>query len=454
MAPYYADNADQILDALYTDNNDSGVNVGQMMCIGSERVRERVGEAKWRQIKERVGDLIMKATQEYCSSKDRFFRCKDCSVLIVFHERNGIMTQAVASSIAKKVNSALFGSSDFEGLSIKSVVSKADGLELSESTTPEEIISALRRKAGVKTVGETPEASQTSAKQPYLSIVNDEAKPHAKEKPKLRLPSSRDELMSKLQSFEERPIEFRFIPVWDVQKCFVRMFNVVAVRPSAMSGRALWNYSVLGGEPDVSEIVELDVAALERGLLQTTDHLLKGDHVDLVPNLHFETLASRKGRDDLFNLLSCVPPQVRKHVYPNVMHIPDGLPEGRMVELTNQLRALTPDIGATVTYSKRPSESLAAVNRMRMGGFGWIFIRLSRDPENAELDWAKQATARVKQLGGVAGVMGIGDRENLMDLAYGGLDFCSGPIVGGPYDSIPAPFAYNGKSLEENIIAR
>jgi len=262
------------------------------------------------------------------------------------------------------------------------------------------------------------------------------------------IPSFRSELLQKFTAIESSPIEFSFMPVWTVPKRRVEMFNCVPTRRTTGGTGKLWNYSVLGNTPKISDICDLDLAALEYGLLAAINHINRGVSVNLTPNFHYETLAAKKSREKVQTLLELVPDHLRRFIYPIIMHIPEGITEARLTDITGQVRNYTNVLAAEIFPRKASSDLGRTVSRLRSGGIDCLLVRLSRTYDDQEVAWVKQISDRIRKQGGKAGVSGIRNATTLMELAYSSLEYCSGLAIGGPYDTMPEPFTFDAKKLE------
>ena len=426
----------EVLEALQAMGSLSGLKLGQIVCIGVDDVRKKLGEEKWARTEGLVASLIEKAITQLSDPKDRYFKCRDASFLIFFADTDHDKAVAISAGIAAAVSKALFGQEFAKGLTVSGVVKTAEGLKLDKAEDPYAVLEALRGKAHVQLIGASPHPAPTAV--PIGAVAEEELN-------NIRIAVDQDhsDLMKRLALIEDEPIVFKFLPVWRVSERLVHMFHCIPMRQSGTPDRPLWNYAVLGREPETDTIIELDIAAMERGLLKLSDSLLRGESNFLAPNIHFETLASRKGQAALLPLLQKLPEQVGRRLFPNIMHIPDGIPEGRLRDVTGQLRHLTNKLSALIIPHKLSMDLAQILRRLHEGGIPGVFVRLHRDPTKEDLRWVFTAAERTKAMGGFAGVTGVTDDHAFQQLADSHVDYCAGPIFGGPFDDIPAPYAFD-----------
>jgi len=421
---------------------------GHIICLGTEEIRQRVGEDHWEKLRASVSRLMIDAVDAVCRPDDVYLSCEDGSVVIVFGDNDIHHAEAAAAKAAKHVSDALFGSEEMNGVKVTSIVRTADGYVTAGKKNVSEVIETLLKLARKHVVGAgkaavgtetTPGAPKRAAKKPEL---------------KSSIPSFRGELMNRLDAGSEKPIEFRFLPVWNIQKRTVNMFTCLPSREMPIERKPLWGYSVLGRSPELSQIVELDIACLEYGLLEIMSFLSAGKPTYLGMSVHFETLASKNAREKLLSLLREIPENIRKYIGPILTHAPDGIPENRIAEITGELRAMTHFMSVEVFPSDEGRDVLRTVSRMRGGGIQCIMSRVADDKDQHQIQMAQKVGERVRQLGGTSGVTGIRNFSALMEVAYSPLDFCTGKALGGPYEHPPEPFPFDAKSLERRKTPR
>ncbi|NMM43811.1 hypothetical protein HH303_04940 [Rhodospirillaceae bacterium KN72] len=443
--------SNEVLETLTSMGALSDLKLGQIICIGVDEVKAALGDGKWAKTEELVSKLIEKTILEKCSPEDRFFKCRDASFLIFFANPDHDRAVAISASVAASVNDALFGQEDMGGLTVRGVVSTPEGVKLDQGRNPYDVLEELQRKAEKLVLGDAGRVAGQSTMAAIDELSKSQIKkPGEIKKARLAFSQDRTDLLGKLSKFEDSPIEFKFLPVWRVRERMVRTFLCVPSKESAISGEPIWNYSVLGSEPELEDIVDLDLAVMERGLLKLTDSLIAGHSTFLALNLHFETLASKKGKEEVHDFLGHLPPQILQRVFPNIMHIPPGIPEGRLRDVISQIRKVMNLPSVLIDPEKMERDFTSLLRRMNASGIPSVFIRLRDKPTKAQLKWTADVAEQTKKLGGVAGATGVADDKTLMELAYSQLDFCGGPVFGGPFDDIPTPFPYGAGNLETN----
>lgn len=427
---------------------------GQVVCLGVEEVKERLGPRRWDKVQDQITELIISSVNAYCGKKDMHFRCPDGSVLIIFSDDDFERANAIAARVAKRVNAALFGSDDTKGVRVEAQISEAGGPARKKPVSAEDVISAflpIARRVGLAENGKH-RPPQSPGPPPPLGDDGGRGQPGiaAKTQESEKYPSLRDKLSEKFQSFSKNPIRFMYFPIWDIERRYVGIFGCVPNRTAGRLGGSQWNYEVLGPLPDPIEIIKLDIACIEHALLAAVDHLSNGTPVVVCPNVHYETLSSRRGREQVHDLLSSMPSEMRDFVSLKVMHIPEGIPENRLAEILGQIKVLLSFLSVEIACSHDSVRTSRTIARLRSSGFQTILVRLPSDAKDTDVERAVKIAKSIQKVGAISGVLGVSNQKTLVELAYSGLEICGGRAVGEPVRTLPPPYPYDAKNLERS----
>lgn len=447
----------EFLSLVGTAEGSESLNLGQIVCLGAEDLRERLGDARWAKAQDHIGDVIEKAIGEHCGARDAYFKCRDASFLIVFASRSADKAELVSAAIANAVNKILMGSEELRAVTVRGISQSGRNLTLSAARDPQSMLNALQGKAhkvSISNDDHEPAASPDRPEESTPAAAAPSAAPSAgRAGSGGALPSipkgNRAELLAKLSVIKDAPVDFRFLPIWFNGERKIWTFNCAPMRPSTMVGETTWNYGVLGANPQISEVVDLDIAALEHGLIELTDHLVAGRQCQLVPNFHFETLTNYRGRNEISSLLSALPQRLRQSILPNVMYVPNGVPDGRLTDITGHLKPFCKEIGAIIVPSKLEGDVVRTLTRLKACGFNGIFVRANQTITRNHMDWILHIIDRINAIGGVSGVTAIPDDEHMFKLAYSAAKVCAGQSLGGPFETMPAPFEFDARKLEK-----
>ncbi|MEQ9329494.1 MAG: response regulator [Rhodospirillales bacterium] len=423
-------------------------NVGQVVCIDVDDLRRRLGNERWERTSNKVTELIIGAAKRYCGPDDTYFRCPDGSVLFVFAGKDAERARSVTADISKRVNKSLFGSQMFEGVAVEDHVSAAGAGPSRKTFSPNEIVEALlpiATKMGITDKTWISQPTDSEAEQPSGAGASPVREIRKKG---LELESVRGELLERFGAFGKKPVRFRYSPVWNVQRKFVGIFECAAARESGSARTLVWNHDVLDRDHELSDIVDLDVACLEHALLGVTDHLIAGTPLLVCPSMHYETLASRMGRDRVLELLNQMPGEMSDSVSLKLMFVPEGVPEIRLSEILGLVRGRVAEPSVEMSASFDPAYLSRMINRFKLGGFRNVFVRMKENPTPAEIDKAKSFAEIAKKFGLTPGVLGVDSQSLLFELAYSGFILLGGMVVGASDETLPVPYPLDSRNLE------
>lgn len=431
------------------------LNLGQIVCLGTEDLRDRLGEERWTKAQAHIGDVIEKSIAEHCNAQDAFFKCRDASFLIVFSTRSADKSELIAAAIANAVNKILMGTEDLRAVTVRGISQSGSHLTLTEAKDPLGMLDALQNKAHKVSISD--EDAAPAAAKPAMAEAQAKSPGQTRTGTGGSMPSipkgNRAELLAKLSIVKDAPVEFRFLPIWFNGERKIWTFNCAPMRPSTMVGETTWNYGVLGAKPQISEVVDLDIAALEHGLIELTDHLVAGRQCQLVPNIHFETLTNYRGRNEISALLGALPQRLRQSILPNIMYVPQGVPDGRLTDITGHLKPFCKQIGAVLVPSKLEGDVARTLTRLKNCGFSGIFVRANQTITRNHMDWILHVVDKINAIGGISGVTAIPDDEHMFKFAYSPAKVCAGESLGGPFETMPAPYEFDAKKLESRDLA-
>lgn len=441
-----------LLKTLSAKKRSKRVNLGQVICLGLEGLRKDLGEAHWEKSKHLVGRLIEKAIGSVCDDGDTYTRCRDGSFVIVFETENLSVAEAQAAKIAQIVNQALFGEAETDGLTVHATVTTTDGLALGEGRSADEILQDLVQQ-GVKRSVVAPDAGQADggardhgSTEPPSS---DQEAPHGvSQEEATSIPRCRDALFAEFDKIKvQSPITFRFAPCWSVKYNKIAIFSCKPMRSDPIGGLETENYAVLGTEPDSKDIAELDVGALEHGMLALCQNLKAGARQRLTANVHFETLASSHGRGLLIDLLREAPAPVRQLLSIRLYDIPDGIPPDRLSEMTGRLSNYISSFVAVVRLQPT-RDTHAKLSLLKSAGVQNAFIQRPDGSLDEALSRMKNFSDLCGTLGLIPGAFGIESHKLALEAAYAGFGLITGPVLGGPFERLPKPYDFGIPELE------
>lgn len=422
------------------------INLGQVVCLGLDGVRSRIGEASWGTAEALVSKLVEKTIRQICSPRDVFVRCRDGAFVIVFATADRGIAVARAAKIADTVNQALFGMDSMDGVTIQTTVRTATGLSAEPARNAAEILRELM--AGAERLNIADAAASAIVPRDERAPAPDQTRPMPPAPREGTVPRCRDALMAQFQDFAQAPVSFRYFPVWGVRNGSVFLFHCTPMRESRFGEVPMLDYEVLGDSPATRDIIDLDIATVEHGLLAHCRRLRDGRRQCLSFNLHYETIASNAGRVDLLELLRQAPASVRATLSARLVGVPDGIPEGHLKLLAGQIAPYIQGLSAMIPLDRRRDGLARALRRLRSANLHGALVGYDGQRAEAEAGFWRYFAEGCQELGLTAGVCGVAERETAMRLCYAGLGLLAGPILGGPFETLPEPYPFGAKQLE------
>ena len=428
--------------------------LGQVVCLGLEDLKERVGHQRWRRTEELVIHLIDTAIQEVLGPEDSFMRARDGSYLIVFGSGNPDIAEAKAARIATLVNRRLFGEDDAEGITVQSVIATSEGLEPGESRNPASIIEALLTKA-------RPLSLSTAAGHPICAKEDLVQAAHACERGETgytqtdssdalhgggqrfaRPEAVHQALLQEFTSLSAGSVRYAFRPVWQPKMERNAVFHCVPLKDSLIEGEPYEDYRVLGADPGRDEIAELDFAAMEVALLAQSRRLAQGGRQMVSFNLHFETLSTTRRRNEVIALLDKAPQELYETLLFQIVGIPDGVTEGRLAEIIRPLQGYARDIVALIDLTGSQSSPASQFARLRAAGIRCVVIRLPDCTSPASMTAIRHMIAALRRCGMRFGVSNVAMLKTQRMWKQEGACFFVGALFGGPFDQLPSAYQY------------
>ncbi|MEZ5668369.1 MAG: hypothetical protein R3F55_13200 [Alphaproteobacteria bacterium] len=250
----------------------------------------------------------------------------------------------------------------------------------------------------------------------------------------------RTNLLEMLGDAEDESVVYDYLPVCHVREGRIASYVCRPRRGVGMLGET--GYDVLGPAPETPAINRLDSHAIEECLFALKKVCDGGGRVNIMTSVHFETLAGRASRAELKAFLAAVPRRFARLLTLHLDAFPDGIPEGRLAEITGGLTQWVRGLAASIPMAECPTLQ-TLVRRAELFAAAGIGI-VSLDFADADMDAgsvgraAKLGEAMARRSVAVAAV-NVGSRVALRQLAAGGLAYLGGLAVGAPQNRPDAP---------------
>lgn len=292
----------------------SAVHAGRINLIGLERIKEQFG-ASWARVADRAERIARSTIERHLAPGDIFTAVDGIHYVIVFATLPRREAQLKCVLMAREIARALLGEEGASELEVRTAVAKLDGtLGFATVPTIEDLLTS-------PAFDDLPLADY----QERASAVEElEAVP-------LGLPGKgRSDVLSTLR--------FAYRPMWSPSHSVISAYLCVPLLMTSDNGPIYGDAEqVLGG--DAEEMARLDFAVLMHGLAEL--HMMVRDkrHLLVTIPVHFETLCSSVRRTAYAKeLAGGITHDTSRLLVIELVGVPDGVPQSRMVELITPLR--------------------------------------------------------------------------------------------------------------------
>jgi hypothetical protein len=244
-------------------------------------------------------------------------------------------------------------------------------------------------------------------------------------------------------------ISIRYHPIWSAATGMVRFFLLV---PTRENGPSLpdTGYQTLPANPTDSDLTAFDIGNIESGLLALKQSIDVDRETRLLLPLHFNTAGSNQGRAELMEIFPNLPAAVREHLSIALFGIPSGVPQGRLNQVFSTLKPMAQEVSAVLAPTGESGPALWNVAaRIRSVGIPRIRIAMPEIQDNDILEKANSVCSRAVSLGLKVSAVGLRDGNQAHRLSVTGCTEFGGPLFGGPFPTLPAPYAVHSRVFEQ-----
>ncbi len=281
---------------------------GRVNFIGLSKIREKLGD-RWERVAERADDITRRAIERRLTAADVYTRYKELHYLIIFAHLPREQAQLKCALIAEEITKRLLGEDIAPDLlEVKTMISPlGDALELEDVPRIESL--AARLAEGDTAV--TAEPGPRTAQPPDEDDTWWEAES----------PASADALSG---------VTFVYRPMWDVRH---KAITTYACTPVPNPGESQLHVS------DPSVLRRLDALVQRRVITDLRKAVKANKRMMLTLPVHFETLAAVASRNEYIELCRRgIPPEGGRLLVFELVGVPDGLPQSRLLDLSAMLR--------------------------------------------------------------------------------------------------------------------
>jgi hypothetical protein len=285
---------------------------GNIHLVGLSKIRDQLGD-EWPRIADRAQDVAYKVIQRMCRPNDVFTRYGELSFIIIFSDLTADQAQLRCHDIGEEIGRRLLGENfAAEATDVSTGVFESDGSLVFNAVSKEELI---QRLTGSATLATSPEVSGTE--------------------PDLETPDFSFAQLDKAKALASMEVMYR--PMWNLRHKVIATY-FATVGATNVFGDRLWDTALRREYQGVLSTAEIDIFIARRALRDLAANVAQGQKVLLGWPIHFETLASRAGRQAYLDLCRTIPDAVRQLLVLEIDGMPEGTPQSRLLEIIAVIR--------------------------------------------------------------------------------------------------------------------
>lgn len=401
-----------ITDMLRHSGADEAAQRGQVQLVSVAAIRETVGD-RWVRHQPLVEDFVTRAFARNASEDDLIVRVNDTDFLLIQPSRTSMGALSRSSVLLRETLTFFLGAAEAENIHI-SVVDRIgdDGLRATRVTGDQ-----LKTAAGER-AGDLSRSRDGSAPWERFGVARPPRKMVA-----IKRPGQAD-----IQAM------FHLDPVWHVTKEAVVSFVVRTVAVQHATGGDVEPVDVAGLTPGAAAALTIQRLVFLGELLGDRDR--PGPSIAIHVPISLNALSYSGARTAVLGeLRRLVDGDRRDRLIIEVMHVPEGLPEGRLSEAIAQVRSY-----ARGVLVRAPSLATDVSVWSRCGAVGVIHEAQASGPATSEklmLAALPGAVDRARAAGLLAGLYGVQSGSVALAAWSAGFSHLSGDHITGRLGADP-----------------
>lgn len=384
-----------------------------LYSISLERISENFGP-KWQEIESRANDAVRTAIEKHLDKDDAFTKAQSYGYLLFLADDSAEVSRRKAMRAAKEIARLLVGEDDpAQILTICRAVLKPNG-----EFVFEEIDFDPSETAPVA----TSEAQPQKAPMPFDGLFGQ--------------PTLKD-------------VQVRYCPVWDARNGAVITHRCMAAVPRPGGGITTSEEAMRGLQNmhKAETILALDRLVLAHAIRDAAKLYAEGLQSYLTLPIHFESLATTQRRLELMATLRQVPQEVAKCITYEIVDLPVGAPQGRIMDLVSPLQSLGRAVAARLPIGTESVRNLSNTGIQAVG----LNLEATHSAEFRLFKELDRFSALAKRHGLMTYVVGIRS-VSLVSAALGaGFTYVSGAPIAGISEQIERPYWFSVRNLYERL---
>jgi hypothetical protein len=404
-------------------------------------IKAALGQKQWLQKKKTVREIAIREVGSLLTRQDAYCFHGDELCIVALAATTEPGAQLLATTISAKIVTSLFGVNGPREIALDAHILATDEVfDLSSFGIP------------METGGPTDDDGDkdTNIVTPFQQPPNertDPAKPGPDQRDAVRS-ARRKELLQMFGEVTPTDVFFEYRPIWDVKNRMVDTFRCVPCFESDLHGK-ISGYRTIETIGSGTDTLELDVDCLETGLIDLKHALDNRNPVSLRLGVHFETLASNRGRSEMIKILPAIPQLIRERLEFVLFGAPQGIPEIRLQEILGFLMPYARDamlvLDPQIFVGHKLTNLLAKMCAM---GLGSMCVVVPTECDEKTFETIGHAVARIDSFGLKTHAMGVTSGAQITRLATLGAISFDGPVFGGPFRLLPPAYPVDASQLE------
>jgi hypothetical protein len=293
---------------------DPAAKAGQVNLISTARIRERLG-VQWPHHAVNVDRIARNAIERYIIAGDIYARWKDEGYIVVFATLDLPQAQLKCKLIGDEITQKLLGEDETDLTEIHHVEVQPDG------TVAFRLVPRLEESAGAALAASAP---------PPIGAV-----PSPRAGNKVSAPAVRPQRV--VDPLAE--LNFCYRPSWDPGRGVIAAYLCVPMLPEAPGSDQRWR-AALVLQHDIASLEKLDFAMLDHAIGVLEGLIREKRRLLITVPVRFETLSAAAHRRRYIEMLRTrLTPEAASLLVIELVRVPEGVPEARLLEISAPLRA-------------------------------------------------------------------------------------------------------------------
>jgi len=335
---------------------------GRVNLLGLGRIKRHFG-ADWQRVAERAERIARNAIERRLGPSDIYGKWDEFEFVLVMANLTAAAAQLKCALMAREIAADLIGEEGAELIEVKSAVVRLDG-EVDFETVP--VRAALLRLL-----------HEPGAGPPSGPVVRRPAAGRSRPRPARLRPLGRGGTGGNGPAADptlDNPgeatclagLRFMYRPMWDPVRANAVLFASVPLLP-ALGEVGGWRpaYSAVANDADLK--ARIDRAARQAAILEIRKLVAAGRRLLLCIPVHFDTLAKLSGRLEYIHALASLSEAEKRLLLFELVDVPNGVLQGRLLELTTALRSNAYGVVARLDLARRDFAPLKESGMMAVG---------------------------------------------------------------------------------------